>query len=168
MKNWTYVFVSSKERLTDTGENFLKWTRVFSTRCWVILVAQARRKKREENSVSTFGRFSLLTSLESSPVSVNDKKLIFISTVPTIYKHFSHSKHTLFALTKICLFWEEEDFGKINSLYFFNIESFKTYFLLFLKNCVTQDSIWSFLGNFSLVSLKIRVIFLQFCKKKIH
>ena len=70
MKNWTYVFVSSKERLTDTGENFLKWTRVFSTRCWVILVAQARRKKREENSVSTFGRFSLWTSFESSPVSV--------------------------------------------------------------------------------------------------
>ena len=35
------------------------------------------------------------------------------------YKHFPHNKHTLFGLTKMCLFEEEEDFGKINSLYFF-------------------------------------------------
>ena len=56
--------------LTDTGENVQKWTRVFSTRRWVILVARTRRKKREENSVSTFGRFRLCTSFESSPVSV--------------------------------------------------------------------------------------------------
>ena len=57
--------------LTDTGENVQKWTRVFSTRRWVILVARTRRKKREENSASTFGRFRLWTSFESSPVSVN-------------------------------------------------------------------------------------------------
>ena len=63
-------------------------------------------------------------------------------------KHIPHNKHTLFALTKMCLFGEEEDFGKINSLYFFNIESLKTHFLLFLKNCVMQDWIWGFLGNF--------------------
>ena len=31
--------------LTDTGENVQKWTRVFSTRRWVILVARTRRKK---------------------------------------------------------------------------------------------------------------------------
>ena len=37
--------------LTYTGENVQKWTRVFSTRRWVILVARTRRKKREENSV---------------------------------------------------------------------------------------------------------------------
>ena len=59
-----------KFNLTDTGENVQKWTRVFSTRCWVILVARTRRKKREENSVSTFGRFRLWTFFESSPVSV--------------------------------------------------------------------------------------------------
>ena len=51
-------------------------------------------------------------------------------------KHFSHNKHTLFALTKMCLFGEEEDFGKINSLYFLKIESLKTHFVLFLKNYV--------------------------------
>ena len=45
----------------------------------------------------------------------------------------SHNKHTLFAPTKMCLFGEEEDFGKINSLYFFIIESLKTHFLLFLR-----------------------------------
>ena len=35
-------------------------------------------KKREENSVSTFGRFPLWTSFESSPVSVKIKKWIII------------------------------------------------------------------------------------------
>ena len=37
-------------------------------------------EKREENSVSTFGRFRLWTSFESSPVSVSDYK--------TKYKNF--------------------------------------------------------------------------------
>ena len=57
--------------LNDTGENVQKWTRVFSTQRGVILVARTRRKKREENSVSTFRRFRLWTSFESLPVSVN-------------------------------------------------------------------------------------------------
>ena len=55
----------------------------------------------------------------------NDSKInkkIFALTV------HPHNKHTLFALTKMCLFGEEEDFKKINSSYliayiFFNIES---------------------------------------------
>ena len=42
-----------------------------------------------------------------------------IYTVQTRNKHFSHNKHTPFVLTKMCLFGEEEDFGKINSLYLF-------------------------------------------------
>ena len=63
-------------------------------------------------------------------------------------KHFFHNKHTLFALTKLCLFGKEEDFGKINSLYLLNIESFKTHFLYLLKNCVMKNWIWGFLGNF--------------------
>ena len=37
-----------KQALTNTGENVQKWTRVFSTRCWVILVAWTRRKKEKE------------------------------------------------------------------------------------------------------------------------
>ena len=46
------------------------------------------------------------------------------NTVPThikhtYSKHFSHNKQILFALTKMCLFGEEEDFEKINSPYFF-------------------------------------------------
>ena len=53
--------------LIDTGESVQKWTRVFSTRRWVVLSALRRRKK---NSVSTFRRFRLWTSFESSPVSV--------------------------------------------------------------------------------------------------
>ena len=65
----SYYFYFLKT-LIDTGENVQKWTRVFSTRHWVILVARMRRKKEEENSVSTFGRFRLWTSFEASPVSV--------------------------------------------------------------------------------------------------
>ena len=56
--------------LTDTGENVQKWTRVFSTRRWVILVARTRRKKGEDNGLSNFGRFRLWTSFESASVSV--------------------------------------------------------------------------------------------------
>ena len=49
-------------------------------------------------------------------------------------KHFSHNKHTAFSLTK--MFGEEEDLGKINSLYFFKIESLKTrFFIIFEKLC---------------------------------
>ena len=34
--------------LTDTGENVQKWTRLFSTQRWVILVARTRRKKEKK------------------------------------------------------------------------------------------------------------------------
>ena len=47
------------QNLTNTGENVQKWTRVFSTRRWAILVARTRRKNRERKSVSIFGRFRL-------------------------------------------------------------------------------------------------------------
>ena len=72
----SFIFIEWKGflYLTDTGENVQKWTRGFSTRRWVILVARKRRKrrkKREENSMSTFERFRLWTSFESPPVSVN-------------------------------------------------------------------------------------------------
>ena len=40
--------------LTDTGEFAPKWTLVFSTRRWVILVAR-RRLKKEENTRVYFG-----------------------------------------------------------------------------------------------------------------
>ena len=34
------------------------------------------------------------------------------NTVSTDNKHFSQNKHTFFGITKICLFGEEEAFGK--------------------------------------------------------
>ena len=34
--------------LIDTGENVQKWTRVFSTRRWILLVARTRRKKEKK------------------------------------------------------------------------------------------------------------------------
>ena len=66
------LFVSpdylSMTPLSDTGENVQKWTRVFSTA--ESYSSFGRIGKREEYSVSTFGRFRLWTSLEYSPVSV--------------------------------------------------------------------------------------------------
>ena len=41
-------------------------------------------KKREENSVSTFGRFRLWTSFESSPVSANKHYLLLRSTAVSL------------------------------------------------------------------------------------
>ena len=38
-------------------------------------------EKKEENSVSTFGRFRLWTSFESSPVSVNNETVIIFSKI---------------------------------------------------------------------------------------
>ena len=49
-QNWQKLnknTASTMTLLTDTGENVQKWTRVFPTRCWVILVARTRPKKRE-------------------------------------------------------------------------------------------------------------------------
>ena len=34
--------------LTDTGEKVQKWTRLFPTRRWVILVARMRREKKKK------------------------------------------------------------------------------------------------------------------------
>ena len=47
-------------------------------------------------------------------------KVINLNTVPTHIKHtenkhISQNKHTLFALTKMCLFWEGEDSEKIRT-----------------------------------------------------
>ena len=39
------IFDGYKWYLSDTGENVQKWTRVFSTRRWAILVARTGRKK---------------------------------------------------------------------------------------------------------------------------
>ena len=66
---------------TDTGENVQKWTRVFSTRRWVILVARTCRKKREENSVSTFGRFRLWKQVSSPRLYRLRKNLNFLGYI---------------------------------------------------------------------------------------
>ena len=55
--------VRKKSVLTDTGENVQKWTRVFSTRRWV--VARMRRKKKKNTRVhfwtfSTVEKFRVL------------------------------------------------------------------------------------------------------------
>ena len=47
--NWVNLKKNSfKIYLADTSENVQKWTRVFSTRRWVILVARTRRRKEKK------------------------------------------------------------------------------------------------------------------------
>ena len=55
--------------LTDTGENVQKCASIFDSALSHTPRSDAS-KETEENSVSTFGRFRLWTSFESSPVSV--------------------------------------------------------------------------------------------------
>ena len=55
-------------------------TYVFSTRRWVIIVARTRRKKEKKILASTFGRFRLWTSFESSPVSVKSSNKLILLT----------------------------------------------------------------------------------------
>ena len=55
------------------------------------------------------------------------------NTAPTHNKRFSHNKHALFALRKMCLFGEEKDFGKINSLYFSTLSRLRRIFYYFSK-----------------------------------
>ena len=80
--------------LTDTGENVQKWTRVFSTRRWVILVARTRRKKKEENSVYTFWRFRLWTSLESTPYRLNTTTF-YVTTKYTFTKYICYGEEQI-------------------------------------------------------------------------
>ena len=51
------------EFLKIPGETVQKWTRAFSTRRWVILVARMRRKKEKKILASTFGQIRLWTTL---------------------------------------------------------------------------------------------------------
>ena len=67
--------------------------------------------------------------------------------MPTHNKH-THNKHTLFALTKMCLFGEEEDFGKINSLYFSQHWIAKDSFLIIFEKLYNVGLNLTFLGNF--------------------
>ena len=64
------VFPTNRYRRKRPG-----WRRVFSTRSWVILVARTRKEKKEENSVSTFGRFRLYRLIQ---LYVDDQQLWFI------------------------------------------------------------------------------------------
>ena len=62
--------------LTDTGENVQKRTRVFFDSALSHTRRSDASEKREENSVSSFGRFRLWTSFESSPVSVKTNLIV--------------------------------------------------------------------------------------------
>ena len=61
---------------TDTGGNVQKWTRLFSTRRWVVLVARTRRKEEKKILTSALGQIRLyrLTILMNVCVSNKDFK----------------------------------------------------------------------------------------------
>ena len=69
-----------------------------------------------ESKIKTLGFFKEARNFH---LSQNILKIKKISTVPshnkqTHNKNFSHNKHAFFALTKMCLFGEEEDFKKFS------------------------------------------------------
>ena len=64
--------------------------------------------------------------------SLPNFKVGYKSVSDFFMKTRTRTSSVLIVKTKMCLFGEEEDFGNINSLYFFNIDSL--HFLLFLKN----------------------------------
>ena len=92
----------------------MPWISMVAIRGWFCLANSI-----EMNFLRIFPGFLIFFLVEGS---VNVLRFIFpLYTVPTHNKHIHnkhivHNKHTLFVLTKMCLFWEEEDFGKINSL----------------------------------------------------
>ena len=64
-------------RLTDTGENVQKWTRVFSTRRWVILVARTRRKKERKIACPLLDAFACAQVSRPRLYRLKLEKLIF-------------------------------------------------------------------------------------------
>ena len=75
--------------------------------------SDASEKKREENSVSTFGRFRLWTSFESLPVSVNASfEVNLISNESMAYIGINNWINRTFSLNKI-----QPNFCKIQSVF---------------------------------------------------
>ena len=81
-------------------------------------------------------------------------------TVSTQDEHVSHNKHTLFALTKMCLFGEEEDFGQINTeaCIFSTLSRLTLIFYYFFEKLCDVGLNLRFLGNFwSFLGIILRV-----------
>ena len=65
---------------------------------------------------------------------------LMLNTVPTQNSDTQNSdifqnSDTFFALTKMSLFWQQEDFGKKNTLIFFKHWAIKNSFFIFEKLC---------------------------------
>ena len=70
VKDFFLKFWPLKWKLNDTGENVQSGRKYFRLGAESYSSLGRVEKKRKENSLSTFGRFRLRTSFESSPVSV--------------------------------------------------------------------------------------------------
>ena len=145
--------------LTDTGQFASKWTRVFLTLRWVILVARTRRKKREENSVSTLVQICLWTSFESLLVSVKPFFTIVWASQRRLAFFWSESRLTEISLlnARSCttIFSASLKLSPVISVYHINHTSkgMKNLFPLlpdFLKNGSDKmnSSLQKFLFNF--------------------
>ena len=82
---WMIIIIKLMH-LTDTGENVQKWTRVFSTRSWVILVARTRRdgikiwhEAHLNYTLETFDREFLNRSRELERVKIKEFTFIKVT-----------------------------------------------------------------------------------------
>ena len=89
--------------LTDTGENFQKWTRVFSTRRWVISVARTSRKKEKKITRPLLDGFAW--------GQVWSSRLYRLKY--SLYKHLNHHENMIF--TRIVFTYYRE---KLQSSFF--------------------------------------------------
>ena len=128
----THTKSTTKHLILSTNKKFLPWNIIsFSEQNLYQSVINILGEKMIFRSLFLFCLtfFSLISNLKFLkyllPIQRSQNKPANCKrwTVPTHNKHtpnkhFSHNKQTLFALTKMCLFGEMEDFGKMNSLYF--------------------------------------------------
>ena len=130
--------------LTDTGENVQMWTRVFSTRRWVILVAWTRRKKKQKIACPLLDVFAC-----GQVSSLRLDRLIWLISVNYTKKGSSKIFENSFLKNDISQFWSKAlivpilMYSNDNKVHYKKIISTKieiTYFRELFKNCHLRSS----------------------------
>ena len=107
--------------LLNVGRKFLKISEFYFT---LLPTSEFLLLRKKSSRVHLSGFIMILTTYLVSSLPEGQKLTVFLGiTVPshnkhTYNKHVFHNKRTLFVLTKMCSFGDEEDFGKINSMSF--------------------------------------------------
>ena len=133
--------------LTDTGENVQKWTRVLSTRRWVILVARTRRKKEKKKACPLLNVFACgqvlsprlywlngslrnISVLENGSLSkfVHFENFVTSNLITWKIGHFKNSKSIKLKNFEKWVAWKNRSLGKFRmfrSFRYFEVDHFK-------------------------------------------